>query len=66
MVTTRAALRARTGDRSGLTIERFFTTPGVHPYDVLAWELRDAVVKDHKAGTAGSSSATWSSPPAGR
>ena len=25
-----------------LSIERFFTTPGAHPYETLEWELRDA------------------------
>src|SRR5271170_2128153 len=25
-----------------LTIERIFTTPGVHPFDTVEWELRDA------------------------
>src|ERR1700733_7624299 len=30
--------------RSGraLTIERVFTTPGIHPFDTVEWELRDA------------------------
>ena len=27
----------------GLTIERIFTTPGVHPYDDVTWERRDVV-----------------------
>jgi ribonucleoside-diphosphate reductase alpha chain len=26
----------------GLTVERFFTVPGVHPFDTVDWELRDA------------------------
>ena len=26
----------------GLTFERRYTTPGVHPYDEVTWELRDA------------------------
>src|SRR2546421_869285 len=26
----------------GLSIRRYFTTPGVHPYDAVEWELRDA------------------------
>ena len=25
-----------------LSIKRFFTTPGVHPFDTVAWEARDA------------------------
>jgi len=31
---------ARTGD--ALRVERRFTTPGVHPFDAIEWELRDA------------------------
>jgi ribonucleoside-diphosphate reductase alpha chain len=27
-------------------IERFFTTPGVHPYDEVRWELRSASIAD--------------------
>jgi ribonucleoside-diphosphate reductase alpha chain len=27
---------------SALAIERFFTSPGVHPFDAVEWELRDA------------------------
>jgi ribonucleoside-diphosphate reductase alpha chain len=32
--------------QEGLTIERRFTTPGVHPFDEVEWELRDAVIGD--------------------
>jgi ribonucleotide reductase alpha subunit len=28
--------------RSGLSIKRLFTTPGVHPFDTVEWECRDA------------------------
>ncbi len=31
---------------SGLTVERRFTTAGVHPFDEVEWELRDAVIGD--------------------
>src|SRR5919108_3591449 len=31
---------------SGITVERRFTTPGVHPFDEVEWELRDAVIGD--------------------
>jgi ribonucleoside-diphosphate reductase alpha chain len=31
---------------TGLTVERRFTTPGVHPFDEVEWELRDAVIGD--------------------
>ncbi len=32
----------------GLTFERYFTTPGVHPYDQIQWEKRDATIKNHE------------------
>jgi ribonucleoside-diphosphate reductase alpha chain len=40
-----AANTAQTS-REGLAVERRFTTPGVHPFDEVAWELRDAVIGD--------------------
>jgi ribonucleoside-diphosphate reductase alpha chain len=30
------------GARAALKIERLFTAPGVHPFDTVEWELRDA------------------------
>jgi ribonucleoside-diphosphate reductase alpha chain len=30
--------------RRGLVLERYFTHEGVHPYDEIDWELRDAVI----------------------
>jgi len=33
---------SKTPAAAGLTVERFFTTPGVDPADELAWELRTA------------------------
>ncbi len=35
---------------NGLKIERIFTTPGVHPYDEVAWERRDVVQQNWKTG----------------
>jgi ribonucleoside-diphosphate reductase alpha chain len=32
----------------GLQFDRYFTTPGVSPFDQVAWELRDAVIQDWK------------------
>jgi ribonucleoside-diphosphate reductase alpha chain len=32
--------------RQGLAIERRFTREGVHPFDELEWEIRDAVIGD--------------------
>ena len=34
----------------GLTIERVFSTPGVHPYDTVTWERRDVVQTNWKTG----------------
>ncbi|MDP3893735.1 MAG: vitamin B12-dependent ribonucleotide reductase, partial [Nocardioides sp.] len=43
-----------TGSRKGggLTIERVFSTAGVHPYDELTWERRDVVQTNWKTGEA--------------
>src|SRR3981081_4273424 len=30
--------------RRGLTLERYFPHEGVHPYDEIEWELRDAII----------------------
>jgi ribonucleoside-diphosphate reductase alpha chain len=52
MVTTREALRAVPNGTQGvgLKIDRHFTTAGVHPYDEVEWELRDALIKDWRTG----------------
>ena len=39
-------------DTRGLTIDRVFTTEGVHPYDEVTWELRDVVQTNWKTGEA--------------
>src|SRR5687768_7927151 len=36
---------------AGLTVERINTTPGVHPYDEVAWERRDAVMTNWRDGS---------------
>ncbi len=36
--------------RAALTIERLYTTPGVHPYDQVNWERRDVVQTNWKTG----------------
>jgi hypothetical protein len=42
---------SRTGSPDAATrIERFFTTPGVHPFDEVAWELRSAAIADESGG----------------
>jgi len=34
--------------KQGLRIARRYTKPGVHPYDEIEWELRDAVITNEK------------------
>ncbi len=41
----------RTGERRGLTVERVYTTPGVHPYDEVTWQRRDVVMTNWRDGT---------------
>jgi len=36
--------------RDGLTFTRYFTTEGVHPFDDVQWETRDAVIPNFKEG----------------
>ena len=36
--------------RSGLTFDRSFTREGVHPFDEIEWERRDAVIPNYKEG----------------
>ncbi|NDI25831.1 MAG: vitamin B12-dependent ribonucleotide reductase, partial [Actinobacteria bacterium] len=38
------------GTGKGLTIERIYTTAGVHPYDTVKWERRDVVQTNWKSG----------------
>ncbi len=46
------ALRVvQTGDRQCLEVQRYFTQEGVHPYDELEWELRDAVLTNWRDGS---------------
>ena len=35
----------------GLTFERRWTTPGIHPYDEITWELRSAEIKNESGRT---------------
>jgi ribonucleoside-diphosphate reductase alpha chain len=36
--------------RQGLTFGRYFTAEGVHPFDQIEWETRDAVIPNYKEG----------------
>ncbi len=51
-VPSSAPLRVAAGPSgNGLTLDRYFTRQGVHPYDELTWELRDAVLTNWRDGT---------------
>ncbi|HOB04837.1 MAG TPA: vitamin B12-dependent ribonucleotide reductase, partial [Propionibacteriaceae bacterium] len=47
---TETPAKARTRKTTGLTVERVFTTEGVHPYDDVTWERRDVVQTNWKTG----------------
>ncbi|HXF56511.1 MAG TPA: vitamin B12-dependent ribonucleotide reductase [Actinomycetota bacterium] len=47
MATREKDVGARVG---GLTFRRFFTRPGVHPFDEVEWEVRDAVIPNYREG----------------
>jgi ribonucleoside-diphosphate reductase alpha chain len=38
------------GKGKGLEIGRYFTREGVHPYDEITWDVRDAVIPNYKDG----------------
>ena len=38
-------------EQLGIGIRRYFTRPGEHPYDSVAWERRDARIQNYKDGT---------------
>src|SRR5579864_8229917 len=42
---------AQPARRSGLTMNRIHTTPGVHPYDQVTWERRDVVMTNWRDGS---------------
>ena len=48
--TGKAGSRTPKARKRGLSIERVFTTPGVHPYDEVTWERRDVVQTNWKSG----------------
>jgi ribonucleoside-diphosphate reductase alpha chain len=43
--------QGRSGRATGLTVERIYTTPGVHPYDEVTWERRDVLMTNWRDGT---------------
>lgn len=42
--------KASSGKPQGLSLQRVFTTAGVHPYDEVTWERRDVVQTNWKTG----------------
>jgi ribonucleoside-diphosphate reductase alpha chain len=38
------------GQETELRIRRMFTTDGVHPYDEIEWDVRDAVIQNYRTG----------------
>ena len=44
MSDSRSSTAPQTGQ--GVTIERYYTQPGVHPFDAVEWEIRDALIGD--------------------
>ena len=38
-------------EQIGIGIRRYFTRPGEHPYDTVAWERREARIPNYKDGT---------------
>ncbi|MDO5502115.1 MAG: vitamin B12-dependent ribonucleotide reductase, partial [Actinomycetia bacterium] len=49
-MTETARSRAAAKKAKEVQIERIYTTPGVHPYDEVTWELRDVVQQNWKTG----------------
>jgi ribonucleoside-diphosphate reductase alpha chain len=39
------------GRAPGLAFSRYFTRPGISPFDEITWELRDAIIQDYKGRT---------------
>ena len=42
---------ALASEQAGIGIRRHFTTEGVHPFDELAWERRDARITNYRDGS---------------
>ena len=40
------------GARDGLRVARRYTRPGIHPFDEVEWELRDAVISNERSEVA--------------
>ncbi|MGH7609348.1 MAG: vitamin B12-dependent ribonucleotide reductase, partial [Candidatus Dormibacteria bacterium] len=49
--TRRAAAQPARKPGSGLRVERHFSQPGIHPFDLVEWELRTAAITNEKGET---------------
>src|SRR3979490_1745790 len=47
-ITAPRAEEPATAPAPGLAFERYFTTPGVDPFDTVEWEQRDAVISNER------------------
>ena len=50
-ISTGRKRNAKSADRTGITVQRVFTTAGVHPYDEVTWERRDVVMTNWRDGS---------------
>ena len=46
-----AAPATKTPKQSGISIKRFFTKAGTHPFDEIEWEVRTASIQNEKGET---------------
>ena len=44
--TTSQTTSSPAGEGGGVGLQRKFTEPGVHPFDAIEWEIRDAIIGD--------------------
>ena len=49
--TLAAGVPATPVQQRGLQFRRYYTTPGVHPFETIEWELRAAVISNEKGET---------------
>ncbi|HKS96087.1 MAG TPA: vitamin B12-dependent ribonucleotide reductase, partial [Terriglobia bacterium] len=49
--TNAATTTADAAAKRGISVKRFFTKPGIHPFDELEWELRTASIQNEKGQT---------------
>ncbi|WP_263419583.1 vitamin B12-dependent ribonucleotide reductase [Terriglobus albidus] len=50
-VPTKSPSQSSSKSAPGLTWQRYFSKPGISPYDEVVWEKRDAIIQDFKGKT---------------